>query len=153
MPDLKAAHSRKSYLIPIILSVAVIVLCIFFYASGSVPGFLSPFVSKQSEQFTELYFTDYEEMPKFVEVGRSYPVGFTIVNHENRGEAYEYRATAVEGSLATVLETASLYLNNEEKAERQIVFTPSKTGEKSKLVIELVDRNQEITFTMQSIFQ
>lgn len=140
-------------MILIILLAAVIVLWIFVDTSGSISEFFAPYLTEESDKATELYFTDYESMPKFVDVGKRYPIEFTIVNRERRDQRYTYRVTITENNETSVLTTDTVDIKDGEQAEEQIFFTTTKPGAKEKIVVELSNRSERITFSTQSNFQ
>jgi len=127
---------------------AILALALFSLASGSI----DPYITKQQEKFTELFFTDYDSLPKIVDAGKSLPVDFAIVNHEGHDETYSYSVTIIEDSVSAMAATETLELQSEGLAQRQFIFTPAKAGKKYEIVIELLDRSQRIKYSTQSKF-
>jgi len=47
-------------------------------------------VINEREQFNELYFNQHRELPKEMELNKTYSISFTVSNHELRGNNYIY---------------------------------------------------------------
>ena len=120
---------------------------------SSVSQAIEPYITKQPERLTELYFTDYDSLPKTVEAGKSYPVDFAIANHEGRDETYEYIVTVIEDSTVRTASTETVELATGELARFQYTFKPEKAGKKYEVVIGLQNNGQHINYSSQSKFQ
>lgn len=51
-------------------------------------------VSPQPERFTELYFTNYQQLPSTIKAGAAQPVQFTVRSFEHQTTAYHYAIVA-----------------------------------------------------------
>jgi len=91
-------------------------------------------VPKEEERFTEFYVLGpegrAEEYPDKLTVGESATVMVGIVNHEHEDVSYRLEITIDENKHGGINQ---IVLVQEEKWEREILFTPVKAGEKQKV--------------------
>lgn len=151
MLDRQRNNPRRPYIAMALLAAAVVTSMLIVNLS-TVSAALAPYFTREQARLTELYFTNYNSMPKFLDTSKSYPFAFTILNHEKQNHTYSYRVTASEGSRATTLAAGEIFLAAGEQAQKQVTFTPTKPGATVKIVIELLDKNQRITFSGQNNF-
>lgn len=71
------------------------------------------------ENFTELYFENHKELPKYAEQGKGYDFSFAIHNLENRNMDYGYRIESERFRINEICEKATLYL---EKTDEESVY-------------------------------
>lgn len=108
---------------------------------------LQPFVTKQDEAVTELYFTDYESLLKKLNVNTKYGIDFTIVNHEGKREVYEYQATVTENTDSRKLPLHTIELDDGQSAQLQIQFIPHQMYAREKVTIALPAKGQSIEYS------
>lgn len=133
--------------LPVIALVALGYLALLH--AGDIAGALAPYVSKQTGQTTELYFTDYGAMPRTVDPGKSYPVEFTIANHEGGDRTYTYTAAVIEDGVTSPITTEKVTIRDGRDVQRRVYFTPSQPGRKVRVVIELPDSGERISYSAQ----
>ena len=153
MPDPQRAHSRGRHYALTTLLAALVILGLVIFNHGAVSEALSPYFTQKPAQFTELYFTDYGSLPKFMDAGHKYPFDFTVVNHESQSHTYLYRVTAIEDARSTILTSGQISLDDGASAKKKVFFTPAKPGAKDEIIVELLDKNQRITFGAQNNYQ
>lgn len=81
----------------------LIVVCCLISAGGVAFVYRATITSQLSnwrllhehERLTELYFTDYTNLPKSLAVGSQHTVAFTVHNLEHRATTYHYKLVAV----------------------------------------------------------
>jgi len=96
-------------------------------------------VLPQPERFSELYFTDYRQLPTSLIPGPSQKVSFTIHNLERQIVTYQYKLVALSPASDTgrVLSSGSCTLaNNETRNIRRVVMIPD-LGTRRQLRIDL----------------
>lgn len=99
------------------------------------------------ETFTELYFEDHINLPKTIEKGKEYQYKFTIHNLENKDMDYPYTVSLQRDDKKTVIDSGSVFLKNNEYKTIEMSVGPLKKV-RLKVVIELVNKNQFISFWM-----
>lgn len=110
----------------------------------------SYFFPPPQEGVTELYFTNYEALPKRLNVGKQYIVEFEIANHEGRKEVYTYQATIAEDQSVRDLPPQQVELEDGQSAKLRVIFTPSVLYTRDEVDIRLLDRDQSIQFSASS---
>lgn len=106
------------------------------------------------QPFTEVYFTNPNQLPKKVTAGETDIILFTIASHESQACDYVYRATAYEGTVQRNLGENSFAFNPSQKQIFGVSYTPQQTGQRILLVISVHNKttnvNQGIQFYLQS---
>ncbi|MCL6105738.1 MAG: DUF1616 domain-containing protein [Actinobacteria bacterium] len=150
MPDSRRAHLPRPFIIAPFLLAALIIIVMLAVKNDAVSAALAPYFTKEPDPLTELYFVNYKSMPKFLDAGKSYPIDFTVVNHENQNHRYSYRVTAYEGSKTTLLAAGYIFLKDGGQVRKELWFTPTTRGAQDEIVVKLVDRQQWITFSAKN---
>ncbi len=134
------------------LAVILIVAGYFIDANrDSVWQQLRPLVTRQGEKITELYFTDYDSLPKTPSVGRRYAVTFTIVNHEGENMVYQYQAIVTENGKSRRLDPQSVAVADGQAAQLQASFSVSQPYVNDEIAIDLLNTNQSIRYKVFSL--
>ena len=152
MPDPQRDRSRRPYLAAGGLLALAIIAGLLVINHNAVSAALKPYFTREPDPLTELYFTDYGALHKFMNAGKGYPLDFTVVNHENGGHTYSYRVTAVEDSATTVLASGRMTLPDGGRSQKKLIYRPKKPGAAVRITVELVDLSQSITFNGQINF-
>jgi hypothetical protein len=100
------------------------------------------------EKFTELYFENHLSLPNKVTLFKENNFKFTIHNLENKDMEYPYEVyIEVNGEKQMIYTSSVLIKNNEYKTITQtfIITTPTQ---RAKIVVNLIDKNQQIDFWM-----
>ena len=140
-------HSIWRYLVVLTLLAAAIIISLLIVKNETVSESLAPYFTKKPDPLTELYFANYDSIPKLLNAGNNYPISFTIVNHENGDHTYQYRVTVIENSKTSVIGLGKVFIRNGEETQKEIFYRPSQPGAKDEIIVDLVDKRQEITFS------
>lgn len=105
--------------------------------------------TRKPETFTELYFEDHINLPKTITRWQQYTFSFTIHNLENRDMEYPYIVYLQRDLQKIIIYQGSVYVKNNEFKSIENTIGPLKNL-RSKIVVELVDKNQIIDFWMES---
>jgi len=101
----------------------------------------------QPERFTELYFENHTELPKFATKDESYEFKFTIHNLEHQTKQYKYEISITDDKEdKQILKVKTLTLKHDEFATIPIYFKLLKQVDKARVVVKLVNKDQEIAF-------
>jgi uncharacterized membrane protein len=141
LPMSVVSRKRLSFLCAVIL---VVFLALLFGWAGREGLFAVP--AKNNQQFSELYFTDTKAIPPHVVTGQRYSVPFAIVNHEGRTQTYSYNIQITAGSKTTISENMTVEIAPGERAIRSAPFSAHDASQPIKVTIELVNKQQTITF-------
>jgi hypothetical protein len=122
-----------------------------FLLVNYVPSVREAFIlatTKKPETFAELYFEDHLTLPKEITLFKENNFKFTIHNLENKDMEYPYEVyIEVNGEKQSIDKNSVLIKNNEYKTITQtfIITTPIQ---RAKIVVNLIDKNQQIDFWM-----
>jgi hypothetical protein len=136
-------------LLPLIIIAAIVagVVLLINYIPSVKEAFILA-TTKIPETFTELYFEDHLALPKEIALFKENNFKFTIHNLENKDMLYAYEVyIEVNGERQPIDKSSVLIKNNEYETIPQtfIITTPLQ---RAKIVINLIDKNQEIHFWM-----
>lgn len=101
------------------------------------------------ETFTELYFEDHNNLPHIIKQYWEYSFTFTVHNLENKDSNYPYEVYLQRDSQKTLIETGELNINKDDRKSVNVIFGPLQNS-KAKIVVELLNRNQSISFWMEA---
>ena len=136
-------------LIPLLV-IAALIAGIFLLVNY-VPSVKEAFLlatTKIPETFTELYFEDHLSLPKEITLFKENNFKFTIHNLENKDMLYPYEVYIdVNGEKQSIDKSSVLIKNNEYKTITQ-TFTITTSIQRAKIVVNLIDKNQQIHFWM-----
>ncbi len=110
-----------------------------------------PFVTRQREKITELYFTDYNSLPKTPNVNSQYTVNFTIVNHEGEKRVYQYQEVITENGISREFDPQSVAVNDDQSVQLQIKFSLLQPYVHDVITINLLNTDQSIRFSAFSL--
>ena len=100
------------------------------------------------ETFTELYFDDHLSLPNKITLFKEDNFKFTIHNLENKDMEYPYEVYIdVNGEKQMIDKSSVLIKNNEYKTITEN-FTITVPMQRVKVVVNLIDKNQQIHFWM-----
>lgn len=102
------------------------------------------------ESFTELYFENHINLPTQIESGKYYTYEFTIHNLENRDMEYPYTVYLERGDNQTAIDQGIVEVKKDEYKTVENKVGPLKSL-RTKVVVELTDKNQIISFWMDKI--
>ena len=129
---MKSLHFVTILLIILIIIISTLILIKF----NEIP----------SDDFSELYFNDFESLPQSMKPSEPLEFSFTVVNIENTDIAYQYIITFKNNDIETILDNNGFILNAGEKQvfqEKILIEEDFKVGLVS---VKLLNKNQEIHF-------
>lgn len=100
------------------------------------------------ETFTELYFENHINLPKTIERRKEYSFTFTIHNLENKDMDYPYIVYLQRDDQKTIIDSGNVFVKNNEFISIEKTAGPLKNL-RSKIVVELTNKNQIISFWME----
>lgn len=129
------------------LGFAIAILTLFILYQGRIITFLSDNkLLPMNEPLTELYFEDYNKLPITGRTGFPYTFRFTIHNMENKPVEYSYNVTEQSGQVNEVINTGAVNVKDNELKTLENTFTLSSGSAKTKISVNLINKNQEIHF-------
>jgi hypothetical protein len=137
-------------LMPLLIVAALVILLILLV--NYVPSVKETFIlatTKIPETFTELYFEDHLTLPKEITLFKENNFAFTIHNIENRDMQYPYEVYIEVNGERQLIANGSVLIKNDEYmtiAQSFIITTPMQ---RVKIVVNLIDKNQQINFWME----
>jgi len=103
----------------------------------------------EKETFTELYFENHENLPKYSNPDNYYSFKFTIHNVENKDFNYTYRISAFQDDKEQIIEENTILIKNNEKETIEKTIKVD-VKDKAKIQVTLTDLDQEIHFFVKS---
>lgn len=103
----------------------------------------------EPENLTELYFEDHINLPKTIVRLETYGYTFTVHNLENKDMEYKYITYLKNVDKKILLQQGKFFLNNGEYKSITVGDLGPLKSTRVKIVVELLGRNQEISFWME----
>lgn len=103
----------------------------------------------QPETFTELYFEDHLDLPKHLASGEQASFAFTVHNLEYEDVTYEYAVTATASGSATLMDTGSFMLKQDEYKTIPESFALKKSSARTQVTVTLKNKQQSIHFWIE----
>jgi len=146
---------KKINNIRLLVTVAIFVIFTLFgiQVINSTPKLKEAIVlatTRKPETFTELYFEDHTNLPNTITRWKQYSFVFTLHNLEYQDMDYSYEVYLQRDDQKIVIEKGELQLRNDEFKSVEVKFGPLKNI-RSKVVVELTNKNQPIHFWMEAI--
>ncbi|MBU1130212.1 hypothetical protein KKE45_02720 [Patescibacteria group bacterium] len=132
------------------LILMAIIIFIFYQnikSNPTIKTMISLATTVKTETFTELYFENHTELPEKIVSGQLYPFSFTIHNLENNDMLYPYTVSLQREGVNLVVEEGIVDLKSNQYMTVETVIGPLSDIPK-KVVVELTDKNQIISFWM-----
>ena len=101
------------------------------------------------ETFTELYFEDHLSLPDEVTLFKENNFKFTIHNLENEDMEYPYEVYIDVNREKNMIDKSSVLIENNEYKTITEDFTITVPMQRAKVVINLINKNQQIHFWME----
>lgn len=116
--------------------------------SPRVRGALNKAVTHQPESFTELYFEDYDRLPKTgLKLAQTYGFNFVIVNREGRPQLYTYQITQADDAGSDIRQaTGTVALSDGETAVLPAAMIAGVIDRPVTVTITLLGSEQSIHF-------
>lgn len=123
----------------------------FLYASANpyIANTIHLATTVKKEAFTELYFEDHLNLPKQVASSQEYSFQFTLHNLEDKNMKYRYEVYLDIGDEKLFLDKGTIFLKNNEYKTTQEIFTKNGSLYKGKIVVNLINKNQQISFWIE----
>ena len=100
------------------------------------------------ETFTELYFEDHLSLPNKVTLFKENNFKFTIHNLENKDMEYPYEVYIDVNREKQMIDKSSVLIKNNEYKTISEAFTITVPIQRTKVVVNLISKNQQIHFWM-----
>lgn len=139
----------------LIIKTSLLLIIVYFLIGftkfiGSIPQVKEAVVlatTKKPETFTEVYFEDHTNLPKTIKKHEEYSFVFTIHNLEYKDMKYSYIVFLQRDNQKIILDQGNLNLKDNEFKSVKEDFGPLKNL-KAKIVVEIINKNQQIDFWM-----
>ena len=135
---------RPRVLLRIVVLMAVVLVIVGLENKGQISNALTAATTHKPETFTELYFVDYPNITKTLEVGKTYRANFEVKNQEARTITYVYEIQTYENGKADPPIIKSLKLANQQGAILPFSYSAHAKGETLEITVLLVGQNQRI---------
>lgn len=144
----RSSLNKKLFILPPLALVLLLALIPNFGKDTS--SSFSTATSHQTEKFTELYFDDYESLPKDLLEGELYSGQFIIVNHEGTTKIYSYEVMVYENTkmVSNTLKKVTVGYRDIQKVN--FTYSVESPNRPVKVVIHLLDQDQEIRMRAHS---
>jgi hypothetical protein len=138
--------------IEIIVLIAVVALLGYDLATGSndLNNSITLATSHKSEEYTELYFENHNNLPKFINNNSAYGFAFTVHNLESKDFDYSYVVYAESDKGKALIDAGNFNLKNGGSKSLNENFGPLADS-KIKIIVELLNKNQQIDFLIYPI--
>lgn len=101
------------------------------------------------ETFTELYFENHLFLPNKVTLSEKNSFKFTIHNLENKDMDYPYEVYIDTNGEKKIIYTNSAFVKNTEYKTIPVDFIITTQVQRAKVVINLINKNQQISFWIE----
>jgi hypothetical protein len=153
----KTNKSKLNYRVIIKAELIIIVICVIlasfqiYHNSPKVREAVAMATTKKPETFTELYFEDHLSLPAFVTLNKNENFKFTIHNLEYKDMSYPYEVFIVcrdPGCMGDkqLIDKGTAVLKHDEYKTINEDYTIGFPTKRIQVVVNLVDKNQQITF-------
>ncbi|MFH1971877.1 MAG: DUF1616 domain-containing protein [archaeon] len=110
------------------------------------------FTTKTTEEFTELYFEDHQNLPNQIQLEKEYTFQFSIHNLENEQTSYNYKISIDYYKSEKLQKTETLFQDSISLEHNQTATIPytlilEDSFESAKIIVET--NNQEIHFWVE----
>jgi hypothetical protein len=107
----------------------------------------------QPERLTELYFTDYNQLPKSLVAGSTEKVTFTVRNLEHQTTTYHYKLIATsEAQAEQTLSNGTFILKHDEsQTAQEDIIVPASLGSRISIKVDLYYQGKTEDMQTQSI--
>jgi len=133
-------------------AVEMLIVLVFLLASDpTVKNTIALATTIKPETFTELYFENYLKLPSVVTPDQQCSFSFTIHNLENRDMQYHYVVYLQTGKWRQVIADKTVFVRNNHSLTIPEIFQAPNAKTKSEVVVDLINKNQQIGFWITSI--
>jgi len=135
--------------IVIICVILLVVLAIIIVPS--LKEWLVLLFEVKPEPLTELYFENHLDLPEKVNAMEKNSFSFTIHNLENEDMEYSYNVYFDINGEKKIIKSGTVSLKNDEYGKTDVEYTVPLTSERVKVVVDLADMDQEISFWIEKV--
>jgi len=121
-----------------VIIAGVIILAVFLVILSQIP--------KGIEPLTELYFTQHLELPKTIEVNKTYNFSFSVHNLEYEPIIYKYEVTGEYNNKTVQFDINSIGLDNNQTKTIDETFKINEHFDRAKISVNLLNRQEVIHF-------
>jgi sucrose-6-phosphate hydrolase SacC (GH32 family) len=143
--DKQKTFGQRVRLFCLVLIIAVTLILSFVWAKQNNLLTLS-----SSQPYTELYFTNPNNLPTTITKDTWYFAPVTLTNHEGGQKTYKYTVTVFENGTQTKKNNGTVILSDSHSKALQVPYSVTTSGQKVLVVITLSNTNQRIQFYAQS---
>lgn len=133
-----------------IVLLTLIILVQYLFTIPSIKENWALATTIKPETFTELYFENHLALPTTAVKEQSYDFNFTIHNLENKDMQYTYNMYIQIGNQKQSLDKKTVFIKNNEYKTITEGFKLTEDIERARIVINLINKNQEIAFWIQN---
>ena len=140
----------KSKVIRVVLLITVV--CLFavgvfqLVKYNSVKKAIILATTREPQTFTELYFENHLSLPGKITLFKENNFKFTIHNLENKDMEYPYEVYIDTNGEKQIISTDSVLIEDNGYKTISVVFTITIQIPRSRVVINLIDKNEQINF-------
>ncbi len=98
------------------------------------------------ETFTELYFENHLSLPNEIKPNKPYSFKFTLHNLENQNMTYHYEVYLHAGDIKLPIDQDTISIKNNQYKTIEETFLVNAPVTKSLIVVNLINKNQQIDF-------
>ena len=140
----------KSKVIRVVLLITVV--CLFavgvfkLVKYNSVKKAIILATTRELQTFTELYFENHLSLPGRITLFKENNFKFTIHNLENKDMEYPYEVYIDTNGEKQIISTDSVLIEDNGYKTISVVFTITIQIPRSRVVVNLIDKNEQINF-------
>ena len=142
-------HLIRNIVIFLLLVCIIIVVVIQLVKYDSVKKAITLATTMKPQVFTELYLENHLSLPDKITLFEEKNFEFTIHNLENKEMEYPYEVYIDTDGEKYIIHESSVLLKNNEYETIAVDFTLEVPIQRSKVVVNLIDKNQKIFFWIE----
>ncbi len=154
----KNNRKRKNIIKVIATSLLILGSCLLLatgvlYASSNptIMTALNLATTVKPEPFTELYFEDHAQLPSKVTSKKEYAFTFTIHNLEDQDVTYPYEVYLDLGDDKIFLDKNTALVKKDGRKTVTESFRVKDTIARTKIVVNLINKNEQIAFWIEGV--
>lgn len=103
-------------------------------------------MTSQPAPFTQLYFSDPNDLPTSLSLSRPNRFGFTVVNDEGSATTYSYVVTLASSNTSSTIARGRIRLGDNKAATTLVNVSPTRRATMYLITVKLVGRAEMIRF-------
>lgn len=145
--NIRSKVIRIMLLITVVCFLAVVTFELVKYNSVKKSIILS--TTREPQTLTELYFDNHLSLPDRITLFKENNIKFTIHNLENKDMEYPYEVYIDTNGEKQVINTDSVHIEDNGYKTISVDFTITIPIPRSKVVVNLIDKNEQIYFWIE----